>query len=43
MRIKIDVKVGHDRSDIFVSGNKVLMALIEVGITSQDILKTIET
>ena len=43
-RIKTDVKVAHDRPDIFVLDKRRREAmLIEVGITSQDQLQTVET
>ncbi|KAI4293385.1 hypothetical protein PAPHI01_2659, partial [Pancytospora philotis] len=43
-RIKTDVKVAHDRPDIFVLDKRRNQALlIEVGITSQDQLQTVET
>ena len=43
-RVKTDIKVAHDRPDIFVLDKRNKLAtLIEVGITSQDQLKTVET
>ena len=43
-RIKTDVKVAHDRLDIFVLDKKRKEAvLIEIGVTNQDQLQTVET
>ena len=43
-RIKTDIRVGHDRPDIFVKDKRRnTITLIEVGITNQDILHTVET
>ena len=43
-RIKTDTRVGHDRPDIFVKDKRRnTITLIEVGITNQDILQTVET